>query len=75
MMITLTNAYHKAGYTRIDHQLDDSPVQALVGRQFRSVGEAKRAVTSASMKSGNSANRQAPIGIEVMFADQSKRSF
>lgn len=42
-MITVVNAGSLAGYSDYDHLIDDSQVKEIIGREFRSVGEALKA--------------------------------
>lgn len=66
-MITIKNAYHKRGYSGRDHLLSDSELEPVIGRQFRSVAEARRAAEKLS--SGTAGRCDVPIALEVLFAD------
>jgi len=70
-MITVKNASYHRGYTSVDHLLTDSDFDALVGCQFRSVADAKRAAGPLRTYPGE----QAPIALEVTFADGTTKHF
>lgn len=72
-MIVVKNAWHKRGYSGLDHLLADSELEPIIGRQFRSVNEAKEAAERLS--SGTSGRANVPIGVECLFADGSTRTF
>ena len=42
-MITVLNGGSLNGYSSTDHLIDDSQIKDIIGRQFRSVGDALRA--------------------------------
>jgi len=67
-MITIKAAWHKQGYTGEDHLLPDADThfEDLIGRQFRSVGEARKACDRLNT---TRSERMAPIGMLVLFAD------
>ena len=70
-MITIKNAWIKAGYSGKDHL--NGSVDGFVGRQFRSVGEARSTIYRASQADGSNAT-SSPIGLEVLFADGTTRA-
>jgi hypothetical protein len=71
-MITIKNAWVKQGYSGEDHLNDNQTPSSFIGRQFRSVGEARETIWRAAVKSGSNFTRS-PIGMEVMFADGTTR--
>lgn len=71
-MITVKNAWIKQGYSDRDHLNGD--VDGFVGRQFRSVGEARKTIYSASVRDGSN-HTHSPIGLEALFADGTTRDF
>lgn len=68
MVITLEHACHARGYTGWDHLLDDTPLSDLIGRRYRSVGEARRAAERVSMRSQDRRCRNAPVRLTVRLA-------
>jgi len=72
-MITVKNAWHKRGYSGSDHLLADWELEPVIGRQFRSVNEAKKA--AAKLSTGTSGRANVPIGLECLYADGSTRKF
>lgn len=72
-MITLEDAWHRQGYTRDDHLLDDGPLKDMIGRQFRSVGEARKALAAVSLRTQTRGCRLAPIGLVVRLASGDRK--
>jgi hypothetical protein len=72
-MITVKNAWHKHGYSGSDHLLSDSELEDVIGREFRSVSEAKK--SAARLSTGTSGYANVPIGLEVRFADGTTKTF
>ena len=72
-MITVKDAWHKRGYSGSDHLLSDHELEPVIGREFRSVAEARKAAERLS--TGTSGHANVPIGLEVRFADGSAKKF
>lgn len=71
-MITVTKAGFSQGYTGYDHLLDSTGMADVVGRSFRSVGEARKAARQAAGPQDRRCSLT-PVWVEVMFADGEKR--
>ena len=52
-MITITEAFVASGYSGCDHLLTGRECDDVIGRQFRSVGEACQAADSAAERNGD----------------------
>lgn len=66
-MVKIKNAWHCRGYSSLDDPLTDSELEPIIGRQFRSVAEARKAAQRLS--SGTSRRCAVPIILEVLFPD------
>lgn len=73
-MITIKDAWIRQGFSGEDHLNDNVTPQAFIGRQFRSLGDARKAIWRASVESGSNHTRS-PIGLNVLFSDGSTRTF
>jgi hypothetical protein len=69
-MITIKNAWIKQGYSGEDHL--NGSIDGFVGRQFRSVAEARSTIYRASVKDGSNATGS-PIGLKILFDDGTTR--
>lgn len=77
-MITVTDAGIKAGYTGYDHLIDSGDknnVRSIVGRQFRSVAEARRHAERAYESACDRRVRTAPIWLTVRLASGEVRDY
>lgn len=77
-MITVTDAGIKAGYTGHDHLIDSADqdnVRSVVGRQFRSVAEARRAAERAYESACDRRVRIAPIWLTIRLANGGVREY
>ena len=63
-MIVVTGAWQRQGYTGWDHLLDDSPLESIIGRNFSSLAEARKAATRALRGTQDQRCDGAPIEIE-----------
>lgn len=76
-MITVIDAGAKAGYSGVDHLIEDSEIKDIVGRQFRSVGEALRAADARCYIAGHNGRprrRHPYTWVEVRMADGTVRT-
>jgi hypothetical protein len=61
-MVTIEQVWIKQGYSRIDHMIDNGPGQSVIGRRYRSLGEARKAAAKAA-RPGNP--DISPVGVVV----------
>ena len=76
-MITITDAGALAGYSSTDHLIDDRAIKDIIGRQYRSVGEALRAADSRCFMDAHGDHPRRPhqyTWVEVLMCDGSKRT-
>lgn len=66
-MLTITNCGYRHGYSGEDHLLDDSEFQPAIGRDFRSLRDASRAIN-------RMASRAIPIWVEYRVAGEIRKS-
>lgn len=71
-MITVKDIWYKQGYSRIDHLLDNDDLTPLVGQQFSSLRDAMRAAEKLASRPRGC---HSPIGIDILFADRTTRTF
>lgn len=71
-MITVKSAHHLRGYSGEDQLLEDTELEPVIGLQFRSVAEARKAAQKLSSGTGW---ESVPIGLEVLFADGTTHQF
>ena len=75
-MVTVLNAGARAGYSGVDHLIDDRELKDIIGRDFRSVGEALKAADKRCWIDayGPSPRRRHPYTwVEVRTSDGSVR--
>ena len=58
---------HERGYSGVDHLLNDSELQDIVGRHFRCIADIRRAARK--LDSGAQRKRDVPIWIRVAHPD------
>lgn len=63
-MLTVINARYERGHDSGDHNLDDTPLQDMIGRQYRDARAAKRAAAAIARRQG-SYHERTPRLIEV----------
>jgi hypothetical protein len=71
-MVTVVNAGALAGYSGTDHLIDDSGIADIIGRQYRSVGDALRAADSRcwmAAHNGRPARRHRYTWVECRMAN------
>lgn len=77
MAITVKDAYYKAGYSRVDHLLDNDDLAGVVGKSFPSVRDAQRAAEALRQPiyyTGRRGPNTSPIGLRIRFADGEERA-
>ncbi len=73
-MIIVKNATHARGHSGLDHMLDDTELEPIVGRSFNSVRDARKAAYRLS--SGTRPGEfRVPITLEVLFSSGAKHRF
>jgi len=72
-MVTILRAGYQHGYSRYDHLITGHECEDVVGRAYRSVGEAQTAAWRAAARLADRRVTHAPIWLEVRFADGSTR--
>jgi hypothetical protein len=73
-MITITGIGSKHGYSGYDHLIDDSPLQDLLGQQFRSVRDLHKAVTKTQFETADKRVRYVPVAVEIVLATGDRRT-
>lgn len=72
-MITIKSAGLKHGYSGYDHLIHGDECSNIVGRQFRSVAQARQAARSEVQCNADRRVTIAPIELEVLFSDGTTR--
>ena len=72
-MVTIITASLAQGYSGNDHLITGRECEDVIGREFRSVGEARRAAEHAAMAECDRRVRIAPVHLTVLMADGSIR--
>ena len=73
-MVTVVNARVKHGYTGWDHLLTGRECAAVIGREFRSVRDARDAADRAYYAEADRRCSGAPVELEVVFANGAVRT-
>lgn len=68
-MVTVVDVWVRQGFSRQDHLASNGPGQAIIGRSYRSVGEAHRAAIKAA-RPGNP--NRSPVAMEVLLPNGEK---
>lgn len=75
-MITILDARLRKGYSGVDHYITGYECDDVIGRKFRSVGEARKAADSCAVKNvGHPSLKFAPIRLTIVFANGSIQEF
>jgi len=75
-MITIMNALIRRGYSSVDHYITGDEFHDVIGRSFRSVGEASKSVRSYKYKNvGHKSLKYSPILLTVCFASGEVKDF
>ena len=72
-MVTITSAGLAHGYSGWDHLITGHECEDVIGRRYRSVGEARRAAEAAVAREGDRRVRVAPVALTVRFASGEER--
>ena len=75
-MITVMNAFIRRGFSSVDHYITGRECLDIIGRSYRSVGEATKAADSCKYKNvGHNSLKYSPILLTVSFANGEVKDF